>query len=239
MGFLPRYQHLQSSKTGTITRTDRYARHHQHAQPVLGGPGMSVAAALRHREGAGTMSPHTVLRAITLSPGPWPIPNPAVAPPMAVMATIPTGPSTISSTTDQASPDAIQETYLASLEALGIKAADHDIRFVEDNWESPTLGAWGVGWEVWLDGMEVTQFTYFSNAAESIASLFRLRSHTASRGWRCISKTWKAFGTSAGTASAVTARSGAFEKAVPSTLRLPIPSGSSSCSPSMKRKRQI
>ena len=59
------------------------------------------------------------------------------------------------------SPDGIQETYLASLEALGIKAADHDIRFVEDNWESPTLGAWGVGWEVWLDGMEVTQFTYF------------------------------------------------------------------------------
>ena len=59
------------------------------------------------------------------------------------------------------SPDSIQETYLASLEALGIKAADHDIRFVEDNWESPTLGAWGVGWEVWLDGMEVTQFTYF------------------------------------------------------------------------------
>ena len=59
------------------------------------------------------------------------------------------------------SPDGIQETYLASLEALGIRAADHDIRFVEDNWESPTLGAWGVGWEVWLDGMEVTQFTYF------------------------------------------------------------------------------
>ncbi|HBH73122.1 MAG TPA: glycine--tRNA ligase subunit alpha, partial [Synechococcales bacterium UBA10510] len=48
------------------------------------------------------------------------------------------------------SPDAIQETYLASLAALGIRAADHDIRFVEDNWESPTLGAWGVGWEVWL-----------------------------------------------------------------------------------------
>jgi len=59
------------------------------------------------------------------------------------------------------SPDGIQDTYLASLEALGIRAADHDIRFVEDNWESPTLGAWGVGWEVWLDGMEVTQFTYF------------------------------------------------------------------------------
>ena len=59
------------------------------------------------------------------------------------------------------SPEGIQETYLASMEALGIKAGDHDIRFVEDNWESPTLGAWGVAWEVWLDGMEVTQFTYF------------------------------------------------------------------------------
>ena len=48
-----------------------------------------------------------------------------------------------------------------SLESLGINPKNHDIRFVEDNWESPTLGAWGVGWEVWLDGMEVTQFTYF------------------------------------------------------------------------------
>jgi len=54
-----------------------------------------------------------------------------------------------------------QELYLASLAALGIDALKHDIRFVEDDWESPTLGAWGLGWEVWLDGMEVTQFTYF------------------------------------------------------------------------------
>ena len=59
------------------------------------------------------------------------------------------------------SPDAIQELYLKSLEALGLDLSKHDIRFVEDNWESPTLGAWGLGWEVWLDGMEVTQFTYF------------------------------------------------------------------------------
>jgi glycyl-tRNA synthetase alpha chain len=58
-------------------------------------------------------------------------------------------------------PDNSQELYLGSLEALGINPVEHDIRFVEDNWESPTLGAWGVGWEVWLDGMEVTQFTYF------------------------------------------------------------------------------
>ncbi|RDU65185.1 glycine--tRNA ligase subunit alpha [Helicobacter sp. MIT 14-3879] len=59
------------------------------------------------------------------------------------------------------SPDNIQETYLNSLEVLGIDTKIHDIRFIEDNWESPTLGAWGLGWEVWLDGMEITQFTYF------------------------------------------------------------------------------
>lgn len=59
------------------------------------------------------------------------------------------------------SPEDVQELYIASLEELGIAAEEHDIRFVEDNWEAPTLGAWGLGWEVWVDGMEVTQFTYF------------------------------------------------------------------------------
>lgn len=59
------------------------------------------------------------------------------------------------------SPSDIQDLYLQSLEFLGLDLKKHDIRFVEDNWESPTLGAWGLGWEVWLDGMEVTQFTYF------------------------------------------------------------------------------
>jgi glycyl-tRNA synthetase alpha chain len=59
------------------------------------------------------------------------------------------------------SPDDFQELYLGSLRALGFDPLVHDIRFVEDNWESPTLGAWGLGWEVWLNGMEVTQFTYF------------------------------------------------------------------------------
>jgi len=62
------------------------------------------------------------------------------------------------------SPENFQELYLDSLTALGIDTAVHDIRFVEDNWESPTLGAWGLGWEVWLNGMEVTQFTYFQQA---------------------------------------------------------------------------
>ena len=62
------------------------------------------------------------------------------------------------------SPDDIQDLYIESLAHLGIDPMAHDIRFVEDDWESPTLGAWGLGWEVWLDGMEITQFTYFQQA---------------------------------------------------------------------------
>ena len=66
------------------------------------------------------------------------------------------------------SPTNIQELYLDSLKALGINTAEHDIRFVEDDWESPTLGAWGLGWEVWLNGMEVTQFTYFQEVGSLV-----------------------------------------------------------------------
>jgi glycyl-tRNA synthetase alpha chain len=62
------------------------------------------------------------------------------------------------------SPLEIQDIYLESLKAFGVEPLEHDIRFVEDDWESPTLGAWGLGWEVWLDGMEITQFTYFQQA---------------------------------------------------------------------------
>ena len=62
------------------------------------------------------------------------------------------------------SPPEFQELYLGSLRSLGIDTQIHDVRFVEDNWESPTLGAWGIGWEVWLNGMEITQFTYFQQA---------------------------------------------------------------------------
>jgi glycyl-tRNA synthetase alpha chain len=62
------------------------------------------------------------------------------------------------------SPLEIQDIYLESLRAFGVEPLEHDIRFVEDDWESPTLGAWGLGWEVWLDGMEITQFTYFQQA---------------------------------------------------------------------------
>ena len=86
------------------------------------------------------------------------------------------------------SPTESQSLYLRSLAALGIRLGDHDIRFVHDDWESPTLGAWGLGWEVWLDGMEVTQFTYFQQmagyecrppAAEITYGLERLTSYLA------------------------------------------------------------
>ena len=67
------------------------------------------------------------------------------------------------------SPDDFQELYLGSLESLGIRFHQDDVRFVEDDWESPTLGAWGLGWEVWLNGMEISQFTYFQQVAGSTA----------------------------------------------------------------------
>ena len=114
-------------------------------------------------KGAGTMSPHTVLRA--LGPEPWSVayPEPCRRPTDGRYGENPNRAQHYFQyqVLIKPSPNNIQETYLSSLSELGISQKDHDIRFVEDNWESPTLGAWGVGWEVWLDGMEVTQFTYF------------------------------------------------------------------------------
>ena len=112
---------------------------------------------------AGTMSPHSFLRAI--GPEPWAVayPEPCRRPTDGRYGDNPNRAQHYFQYQVLIKPslDGIQEIYLSSLEALGISAKEHDIRFVEDNWESPTLGAWGVGWEVWLDGMEVTQFTYF------------------------------------------------------------------------------
>ena len=114
-------------------------------------------------KGAGTMSPHSFLRAI--GPEPWAVayPEPCRRPTDGRYGDNPNRAQHYFQYQVLIKPslEGIQEIYLSSLEALGISAKDHDIRFVEDNWESPTLGAWGVGWEVWLDGMEVTQFTYF------------------------------------------------------------------------------
>ena len=113
--------------------------------------------------GAGTMNPATFLRAI--GPEPW---NAAYPEPSRRPADGRYGdnPNRLQhyyqfQVLIKPSPLAVQELYLDSLRALGIETLEHDIRFVEDDWESPTLGAWGLGWEVWLDGMEITQFTYF------------------------------------------------------------------------------
>jgi len=113
--------------------------------------------------GAGTFNPHTLLRA--LGPEPW---NVAYVEPSRRPADGRYGenPNRLQhyyqyQVIMKPSPKDIQEIYLDSLRALGIDPLDHDVRFVEDDWESPTLGAWGLGWEVWLDGMEITQFTYF------------------------------------------------------------------------------
>ena len=113
--------------------------------------------------GAGTMHPATFLK--VLGPEPW---NTAYVQPSRRPADGRYGENPFRTqhyyqyqVIMKPSPSDIQDVYLDSLKALGIEARKHDIRFVEDDWEAPTLGAWGLGWEVWLDGMEITQFTYF------------------------------------------------------------------------------
>jgi glycyl-tRNA synthetase alpha chain len=127
------------------------------------GRGCLIVQAYDTEKGAGTKSPHTFLRA--LGPEPWAV---SYAEPCRRPADGRYGenPNRVQhyyqyQVLIKPSPDNIQDIYLDSLRALGICPEDHDIRFVEDNWEDAAVGAWGVGWEVWLDGMEVTQFTYF------------------------------------------------------------------------------
>ena len=114
-------------------------------------------------KGASTMNPATFLR--VLGPEPWSVAmvEPCRRPTDARYGENPNrlGHYFQLQAILKPSPDNAQELYLKSLEAMGIDLSKHDVRFVEDNWESPTLGAAGVGWEVWLDGMEITQFTYF------------------------------------------------------------------------------
>ncbi|MDR1070009.1 MAG: glycine--tRNA ligase subunit alpha [Gracilibacteraceae bacterium] len=132
-------------------------------QNFWGNEGCIIAQPYDMEKGAGTMNPATFLR--VLGPEPW---KAAYVEP----SRRPTdgrygeNPNRLQhyfqyQVIMKPAPADVQELYLRSLEHLGIAAAEHDIRFVEDNWESPTLGAWGLGWEVWLDGMEITQFTYF------------------------------------------------------------------------------
>ncbi|MFD7653897.1 glycine--tRNA ligase [Actinosynnema sp. NPDC059797] len=116
--------------------------------------------------GAGTLNPATVLR--VLGPEPWRVSyvEPSVRPDDARYGENPNRLQTHTQFQVILKPDPgnPQELYLGSLEALGIDVRAHDVRFVEDNWASPALGAWGLGWEVWLDGLEITQFTYFQQA---------------------------------------------------------------------------
>ncbi len=132
-------------------------------QKFWGEQGCILALPYDIEKGAGTMNPSTFLR--VLGPEPWHV---AYVEPSRRPADGRYGenPNRLFQHHQfqvimKPSPDNIQELYLKSLEKLGINPQEHDIRFVEDNWESPTLGAWGLGWEVWLDGMEITQFTYF------------------------------------------------------------------------------
>ena len=125
--------------------------------------GCMLMEAYDTEKGAGTMSPYTFLRAI--GPEPW---NAAYVEPSRRPADGRYGenPNRLYQhhqfqVVMKPSPENIQELYLGSLKALGIDPLEHDIRFVEDNWENPSMGCAGVGWVVWLDGMEVTQFTYF------------------------------------------------------------------------------
>ena len=128
-----------------------------------GSRGCLIVQPYDTEKGAGTKSPHTFLRAI--GPEPWSV---AYVEPCRRPADGRYGenPNRYQhyyqyQVLIKPSPDNIQDIYLDSLRALGIKPEDHDIRFVEDNWEDAAVGAWGVGGEVWLDGMEITQFTYF------------------------------------------------------------------------------
>jgi glycyl-tRNA synthetase len=128
--------------------------------------GCLLAQPFNTEVGAGTMNPATVLR--VLGPEPWRVayPEPSVRPDDARYGENPNRLQTHTQFQVVLKPDPgdPQEQYLGSLESLGIDLAAHDVRFVEDNWASPALGAWGLGWEVWLDGLEITQFTYFQQS---------------------------------------------------------------------------
>jgi glycyl-tRNA synthetase alpha chain len=135
-------------------------------QDFWGGHGCVILQPLDMEVGAGTFHPATFLRAV--GPENW---NAAYVQPSRRPADGRYGenPNRLQhyyqfQVVMKPSPSNFQQLYLDSLKAVGVDPLEHDVRFVEDNWESPTLGAWGLGWEVWLNGMEVSQFTYFQQA---------------------------------------------------------------------------
>lgn len=135
-------------------------------QEFWAGRGALIAQPFNTEVGAGTANPATALR--VLGPEPWIVAyvEPSVRPDDARYGE---NPNRLQTHTQfqvilKPAPPDPQEIYLESLAALGVDVAEHDVRFIEDNWASPALGAWGLGWEVWLDGLEITQFTYFQQA---------------------------------------------------------------------------
>lgn len=135
-------------------------------QKFWGEQGCIIQQPYDIEKGAGTMNPTTFLR--VLGPEPWKV---AYVEPSRRPADGRYGenPNRVQQHYQfqvilKPSPDNVQEIYFKSLESLGISRKEHDVRFIEGDWEAPTLGAWGLGWEVWLDGLEITQFTYFQQA---------------------------------------------------------------------------
>src|SRR3990170_4851979 len=128
--------------------------------------GCLLAQPFNTEVGAGTLNPATILR--VLGPEPWRVAyvEPSVRPDDARYGENPNRLQTHTQFQVVLKPDPgnPQELFLDSLEALGIDIHAHDVRFVEDNWANPATGSWGLGWEVWLDGLEITQFTYFQQA---------------------------------------------------------------------------
>ncbi|KAM3704324.1 hypothetical protein ACJW31_04G167700 [Castanea mollissima] len=138
----------------------------QRLQEYWGSVGCAVMQCSNTEVGAGTMNPLTFLR--VLGPEPWNVAyaEPSIRPDDSRYGE---NPNRLQRHTQfqvilKPDPGNSQDLFIRSLSALGIDVSAHDIRFVEDNWESPVLGAWGLGWEIWMDGMEITQFTYFQQA---------------------------------------------------------------------------
>ncbi|KAK7286979.1 hypothetical protein RJT34_22367 [Clitoria ternatea] len=138
----------------------------QRLQEYWASVGCSIMQCSNTEVGAGTMNPHTYLR--VLGPEPWNVAyvEPSIRPDDSRYGE---NPNRLQRHTQfqvilKPDPGNSQDLFIRSLSALGIDVTAHDIRFVEDNWESPVLGAWGLGWEIWMDGMEITQFTYFQQA---------------------------------------------------------------------------
>jgi len=150
------------SRTSALTLTDAIGR----LSGYWAAQGCAIMQPYNTEVGAGTLNPATFLR--VLGPEPWRVAyvEPSVRPDDARYGE---NPNRLQTHTQyqvilKPEPGNAQDLYLGSLAALGIDLAAHDVRFVEDNWASPALGAWGLGWEVWLDGLEITQFTYFQQA---------------------------------------------------------------------------